>query len=122
LIQRPAGLFSDDEWTFVLTVRADPLDRGHWLVYSDWLTDQDDIRGDYLRMRVPLFGLSDAEIQAHPSVRRITEMEREHLQGSTWWLRVVELIPIGDDLLSGPANVFHEWMEARFRRRIRPET
>jgi uncharacterized protein (TIGR02996 family) len=117
LITRPAGLFTDEEWGFVLAVRAEPSAPEEWLVYSDWLTDQGDVRGDYLRLRVPLFGLSDADLQAHPSAGQLAQVERQHLMGSAWWLRLIGLVPVSDELLGGPVNAFHDWLlAARLRR------
>jgi hypothetical protein len=46
---------------------------------------------------VELLGLSDAEVQAHSSASRLAQMEREHLKDSAWWLRLVGLIPVGED-------------------------
>jgi hypothetical protein len=61
--------------------------------------------------------LSDAEARAHPSAARLAEVEREHLRGSAWWLRLLGLVPLGDALLLGPATTFYEWVEAYSHRR-----
>src|SRR5262249_2093222 len=92
LVSRPADLFTDEEWGFVVAVHSDRSDLAQALVYCDWLTDQGDIRGDYLRMRLALLGLSDAEMHAHPSAKQLAEMERNHLTGHAWWLRLLRLV------------------------------
>jgi uncharacterized protein (TIGR02996 family) len=90
LVSRPVGMFSDEEWAFVLAVRAERPNPTNWLVYADWLTDQGDARGDYLRLRVPLLKQSKAEIP-------LSLVEREVALGECgWWLRLVDLPPLAN--------------------------
>jgi uncharacterized protein (TIGR02996 family) len=108
LVGRPEGHFTDEEWAFIVALRAGGADPANWLVYADWLTDRGEAgRGDYLRLRAP--GASA------PDTGRLAALERDHLLGSAWWLRLLGLVPAGDELLSDAP--FHQWREAYFLRR-----
>jgi uncharacterized protein (TIGR02996 family) len=64
-----------DQQSLLQAVCADPEDIDLRLVYSDWLTDQGDPRGDFIRVQVRLAGsLSAAETY------RLRQRERELLQ------------------------------------------
>src|SRR5262249_54546961 len=101
----------------VQAMRSENAEKADWLVYADWLTDQGDVRGDYLRARVPLLGLSDEQARGHASAGQLEAVERAHLMASAWWLRMVGLEPLGGALIVVEGHAFHSWSELRWRRR-----
>ena len=60
---------------FLQTVLENPADDGARLVYADWLEEQGDPRGEFIRVQIELAKLKPGD----PNVERLTDREMIHL-------------------------------------------
>jgi uncharacterized protein (TIGR02996 family) len=67
---------------FLTNIRENPDDDTPRLIYSDWLTEQGDPRGELIRVQCELARLDSADPRRRPLTRRANGLVRRH--GPTW--------------------------------------
>jgi uncharacterized protein (TIGR02996 family) len=67
-----------DESAFLRAVREDPDADGPRLVYADWLDEQGDPRGEFIRVQCRLAHLSPDDPETDALKRRETELREQH--------------------------------------------
>src|SRR5437660_107995 len=72
-----------DEAAFLDAIIADPDDDALRLIFADWLDEQGDPRGEFIRVQIELAGMSEDDPRLAPLAERERELLRLH---KTAWL------------------------------------
>jgi uncharacterized protein (TIGR02996 family) len=82
---------SPDERAFIRAVLTDPAEPGPRLVYADWLDEQGDVRGEFLRTEIELAGRGTDDPRHAPLQARLRELRGAIDAG---WLALLDRAPV----------------------------
>jgi uncharacterized protein (TIGR02996 family) len=82
MARKPASRTRDEENAFLAAIAASPDDDAIRLIYSDWLEEHNDPRGDFIRVQCALASLDDSDERYPALSRREDELLAEY--ASTW--------------------------------------
>jgi uncharacterized protein (TIGR02996 family) len=93
----------NDERGFLRALREDPNDEVSRLVYADWLEEQGDPRGEFLRLEVQLSHMPAEDPQRTEGEARLRELRASLDPG---WLARLDRTPVENCSLGGPPFLF----------------